>query len=666
MHNKSRNDAPTKPKDFKKSIMRLFKELNSYKVLVIISIILAVASTILTIFCPNKMADLTDEIRYGLTINTSALNEVVAKTSEKFASNRLEDIEVSGVTISPQDQIVFMSIMEKVDGKEKTSLYKAYEELPESIKDAIKPVMNMDNIKHIAILLGTLYIISSLFSYVQSLIMTDISNKYANKLRSKINAKINRLPLSYFDKTSYGDVLSRTTNDVDTIASSFNNSLSTLVSASVLLIGITFMMFKTNVYMSLAAILSSIIGFALMFGIMGKSQKYFDLRQKELGALNGHIEEVYSGLNVIKTYNAEEEVTKKFDKYNEKVYVANKKSEFLSGFMHPLMGFIGNLGYVSVCVLGAVLVSKNIITFGTIIAFISYCRLFTSPLTQLGQVVASLQGAASASERVFEFLDSKELSDESSFTKYLDKKDVKGNIEFKNVSFSYDEGKEIIKNFSAKCKAHDKIAIVGPTGAGKTTMVNLLMKFYEINKGDILIDDVSTKELTRENIHDLFTMVLQDTWLFNGTIKENLIYNRENITEDEIKKVCKIVGIDHFIKTLSDGYDTVINDQDQISIGQKQLLTIARAMLSDTPFIILDEATSNVDTRTEELVQKAMDKLMKNKTSFIIAHRLSTIKNADLILVMKDGNIIESGNHEELLKQGGFYSELYNSQFSEE
>ena len=661
MHNKSRNDVPSKPKDFNKSIMRLFKELNSYKVLVIISIILAVASTILTIFCPNKMADLTDEIRYGLTINTSALNEVVTKTREKLQEKRLENIEVNGVSISPQDQIVFMSIMQKVDGEEKASLYKAYEELPESIKDAIKPVMNMDKIKDIAILLGTLYIISSLFSYFESLIMTDISNKYANTLRSKINAKINRLPLSYFDKTSYGDILSRTTNDVDTIASSFNNSLSTLVSASVLLIGITFMMFKTNVYMSLAAILSSIIGFALMFGIMGKSQKYFDLRQKELGALNGHIEEVYSGLNVIKTYNAEEEVTKKFDKYNEKVYVANKKSEFFSGLMHPLMGFIGNLGYVSVCVLGAVLVSKNIITFGTIIAFISYCRLFTSPLTQLGQVVASLQGAASASQRVFEFLDSKELIDESSLTKL-----VKGDIEFKNVSFSYDEGKEIIKNFSAKCKAHDKIAIVGPTGAGKTTMVNLLMKFYEINKGDILIDGVSTKELTRENIHDLFTMVLQDTWLFNGTIKENLIYNRENITEDEIKKVCKIVGIDHFIKTLSDGYDTVINDQDQISIGQKQLLTIARAMLSDTPFIILDEATSNVDTRTEELVQKAMDKLMKNKTSFIIAHRLSTIKNADLILVMKDGNIIESGNHEELLKQGGFYSELYNSQFSEE
>ena len=602
MHNKSRNDVPSKPKDFKKSIMRLFKELNSYKVLVIISIILAVASTILTIFCPNKMADLTDEIRHGLTINTSALN--VTKTRDKLQEKRLENIEVNGVSISPQDQIVFMSIMQKVDGEEKTSLYKAYEELPESVKNAIKPVMNMDKIKHIAILLGTLYIISSLFSYF-----------------------------------------------VDTIASSFNNSLSTLVSASVLLIGITFMMFKTNVYMSLAAILSSIIGFALMFGIIGKSQKYFDLRQKELGALNGHIEEVYSGLNVIKTYNAEEEVTKKFDKYNEKVYVANKKSEFFSGLMHPLMGFIGNLGYVSVCV---------------IIAFISYCRLFTSPLTQLGQVVASLQGAASASERVFEFLDGKELSDESSFTKNLDKKDVKGNIEFKNVSFSYDEGKEIIKNFSAKCKAHDKIAIVGPTGAGKTTMVNLLMKFYEINKGDILIDGVSTKELTRENIHDLFTMVLQDTWLFNGTIKENLIYNRENITEDEIKKVCKIVGIDHFIKTLSDGYDTVINDQDQISIGQKQLLTIARAMLSDTPFIILDEATSNVDTRTEELVQKAMDELMKNKTSFIIAHRLSTIKNANLILVMKDGNIIESGNHEELLKQGGFYSELYNSQFSEE
>ena len=665
MHNKNRNNNSSKPKDFKNSIVRLLKELDSYKVLVIISIVLAIASTILTIFCPNKMADLTDEIRNGLTINTDSLNEIVSKTTENFNNKDFKDIVVNNINITVDDQMSLMNIMGKVDKNDQTSFYKLYEELPNNIKDAIKPVMNMDNIKSIAILLGTLYIISSLFSYFESLIMTVISNKYANKLRSKINSKINKLPLSYFDKTSYGDVLSRTTNDVDTIASSFNNSLSTLVSASVLLVGITFMMFKTNVYMSLASILSSIIGFLIMFAIMGKSQKYFDLRQKELGALNGHIEEVYSGLNVIKTYNAEEEVYKKFSKYNEKVYYANKKSEFLSGLMHPLMGFIGNLGYVSVCVLGAVLTSKNIITFGTIIAFISYCRLFSSPLTQLGQVIASLQSAASAGERVFEFLDGEELSDESTLTKILDKDKVKGDIEFKNVSFSYDEGKEIIKNFSAKCSAHDKIAIVGPTGAGKTTMVNLLMKFYDINKGDILIDNVSTKELKRENIHDLFTMVLQDTWLFNGTIKENLIYNRENISDDEIKRVCKVVGIDHFIKTLPNGYDTMISDQDEISIGQKQLLTIARAMLSDTPFIILDEATSNVDTRTEELVQSAMDKLMKNKTSFIIAHRLSTIKNADLILVMKDGNIIEEGNHEELLKQGGFYSELYNSQFSE-
>lgn len=662
MHKNNQNINPSNAKDLKKSLLRLFKDLNEYKKIVVFAIILASISTVLTIFCPQKIADLTDEIRKGLVINQTALIDLSTKIKTNYENNVLEDINIDDNIITIKEQQEFISIFNS-DNIDSNNFYQKYEELPSSIKEAIKPQMDMSKIKIICLFLLVLYLISALFNYLESYIMTVVSNKHAKKLRSKLNSKINVLPLKYFDNNAYGDILSRITNDVDTIASSFNNSLSTLVTSIVMLVGITFMMFKTNYIMALTAILSSIIGFVFIFIVMGKSQKYFDLRQKELGRLNGHIEEIYSGVNVVKSYNAIESVRNEFNKYNKNVYVANKKSEFLSGMMHPFMEFIGNFGYLSVCIVGAILTKNNIITFGTIIAFITYARLFSNPLRQIGQVMASMQGAASASERVFEILDEEELSDESKLNKYLDNKEVKGNIEFKNVSFSYNEEKEIIKDFSAKCKAGQKIAIVGPTGAGKTTMVNLLMKFYDINSGDIFIDGINTKELKRENIHDLFTMVLQDTWLFNGTIKENLIFNRENIKDEEVEKVCKIVGIDHYIKTLSKGYDTVINDQEQISAGQKQLLTIARAMLSSSPFIILDEATSNVDTRTEELVQNAMDKLMENKTSFIIAHRLSTIKNADLILVMKDGNIIEKGNHEELINQKGFYYDLYNSQF---
>ena len=662
MHKNNQNVNPSNAKDLKKSLLRLFKDLNEYKKIVIFAIILASISTVLTIFCPQKIADLTDEIRKGLVINQTALNELSVKIKTNYENNVLEDIRIDDNIITIKEQQEFISIFNS-GNIDSNNFYQKYEELPSSIKEAIKPQMDMSKIKIICLFLLVLYLISALFNYLESYIMTVVSNKHAKKLRSKLNSKINVLPLKYFDNNAYGDILSRITNDVDTIASSFNNSLSTLVTSIVMLVGITFMMFKTNYIMALTAILSSVIGFVFIFIVMGKSQKYFDLRQKELGRLNGHIEEIYSGVNVVKSYNAIESVRNEFNKYNKNVYVANKKSEFLSGMMHPFMEFIGNFGYLSVCIVGAILTKNNIITFGTIIAFITYARLFSNPLRQIGQVMASMQGAASASERVFEILDEEELSDESKLNKYLDNKEVKGNIEFKNVSFSYNEEKEIIRDFSAKCKAGQKIAIVGPTGAGKTTMVNLLMKFYDIKSGDIFIDGINTKELKRENIHDLFTMVLQDTWLFNGTIKENLIFNRENIKDEEVEKVCKIVGIDHYIKTLSKGYDTVINDQEQISAGQKQLLTIARAMLSSSPFIILDEATSNVDTRTEELVQKAMDKLMENKTSFIIAHRLSTIKNADLILVMRDGNIIEKGNHNELINQKGFYYDLYNSQF---
>ena len=531
-------------------------------------------------------------------------------------------------------------------------------------KGLMNPNMDMEAIKSISIFLATIYGLSALFTYIESLMMTDVANKFAKSLRSRISTKINKLPLKYFDKNSIGDTLSRVTNDVDTIAQSMNMSLATLVSNITLFAGTIIMMFYTNWIMAITAILSSLIGFVLMFLILGKSQKYFVARQVELGNLNGHIEEIYSGLNVVKVYNGKKQADEKFDELNKKVYEANRKSQFLSGLMQPIMNFIGNFGYVAVCIVGAILTMNDMITFGVIVAFITYVRLFTNPLSQIAQAMTSLQSTAAASERVFEFVDEEEMSDQKEITKTLKKDEVKGNIEFQNVVFQYDNNdKPTIKNFSAKALPGQKVAIVGPTGAGKTTMVNLLMKFYDINSGDIKIDGISTKELTRENIHDLFTMVLQDTWLFNGTVKENIMYNNENVTDEQIKEVCKTVGLDHFIKTLPHGYDTVLSDNDSVSAGQRQLLTIARGILQDAPFLILDEATSNVDTRTEELVQKAMDTLTEGKTSFIIAHRLSTIKNADLILVVKDGNIIEQGNHEELMEKNGFYADLYNSQF---
>ncbi len=570
---------------------------------------------------------------------------------------------IDGVEISTDDKIDFIVKMAGSDTSSVNEMYKVMENVPSSIQKVIGPKMNMDKIKDIAILLACLYIISAIFSYIEGLSMIKVANGYAKRLRTSISEKINRLPLKFFDHNLSGDILSRVTNDVDTIAQSLNNSLSTLVSASTLFIGSIIMMFVTNYIMAITAILSSLIGFVLMFIILGKSQKYFTRRQTELGNLNGYIEEIYSGLNVVKTCNAKEETTLEFDKLNDKLYDCNRKSQFLSGLMQPIMSFIGNFSYVAVCVVGALLVSKDMISFGTIVAFIMYVRLFTNPLSQIAQAMTSLQTTAAAGERIFGLLEDEEMSSEDNITKKLDKNKVKGNIEFKNVKFGYDDDKVIINDFTAKVKAGQKVAIVGPTGAGKTTMVNLLMKFYDINDGDILIDGTSIRDIKRSNVHDLFTMVLQDTWLFNGTVKENIIYNQKHVSDKKVEEVCKIVGVDHFIKTLPDGYDSVISDNDSVSSGQRQLLTIARGMISDSPFLILDEATSNVDTRTEELVQKAMDKLMENRTSFIIAHRLSTIKNADLILVMKDGNIIEQGNHNTLMKKNGFYANLYNSQF---
>lgn len=654
-----------KPKNFKQAIKRLFKELKAFKILIIIALILAVMGSVFSIIAPDKLSALTDEISEGLVVNKENLGILTNSITANLNSGNMADIEIDGTTISIEEQQEVLKIMKDINENTKPEeLYKKIDQMPSNVQKVIKPFMDMNEIKKIALFLVALYVASAVFTFIQSILMTDVANKFAKKLRSRISTKINKLPLRYFDKHSTGDILSRVTNDVDTIAQSMNQSLASLVSSVTLFVGTIIMMFYTSWIMAITAIVASLIGFVFMFLILSKSQKYFVARQVELGKLNGHIEEIYSGLNVVKVYNGKKQSDEKFDELNKNVYDANRKSQFLSGLMSPLMNFIGNFGYVAVCIVGALLTMNDIITFGVIVAFITYVRLFTSPLSQMAQAMTSLQSTAAASERVFEFIDEKEMSNQDNLTQKLELDKVKGKIEFQNVVFQYDNNnKPTIKNFSAVAKPGQKVAIVGPTGAGKTTIVNLLMKFYDLTDGDIKIDGISTKELTRENIHELFTMVLQDTWLFNGTIKENIIYNKEGVTDKEVQEVCKVVGLDHFIKTLPDGYNASLLDNDTISSGQKQLLTIARAMLQKTPFLILDEATSNVDTRTEELVQKAMDKLTEGKTSFIIAHRLSTIKNADLILVVKDGNIIEQGNHEELMLKQGSYAELYNSQF---
>lgn len=664
-----------KPKDLKSSTKRLTKELKDFKLLIGLSIVLAIVGSILTIITPNKLSDMVDEISLGIRPRVENI-EPIAKNIQKGMKNRgLVPITIDGVEISVEDQMEFAKIMQKNQGKnmdmknlskeDQLKELKKLESFPKSIKKVIEPKMDLEKIKNIAIVVALLYFISSFFTFIQSISMTEVANRFAKKLRNSISEKINRLPLTFFDKNSVGDILSRVTNDIDTIAQSMNQSLASLFSSIVQFLGTIIMMFYTNWQMAVTAIVSSTFGFIFMFLIIGKSQKYFSMRQKSLGKLNGHIEEVYSGLNIVKSYNAKNYVLEKFDQANYDVYKASQMSQFLSGLMMPLMIFIGNLGYVAICIVGAVLTIKGKITFGVIVAFMSYVRLFTSPLSQIGQAMTSIQSTAASSERVFEFLDEKEMEDEKEKTEYLDPQKAFGNIGFENVEFSYEGNKKpTITNFSADIKKGQKVAIVGPTGAGKTTMVNLLMKFYQINKGDIIIDGKSINDLKRENIHDLFTMVLQDTWLFKGTIRENILFNRKDISEKRLNHVIKSVSLDHFIKTLPKGLDSKIDDDDSVSQGQRQLLTIARAMIDDKPFLILDEATSNVDTRSEELVQEAMDKLAQGRTSFIIAHRLSTIKNADLILVMDEGNIIEQGNHNQLMEKNGFYADLYNSQFS--
>lgn len=537
-------------------------------------------------------------------------------------------------------------------------------DLTKVITEGIATGIDMERVKSIGLTLVAFYVGSVILSFGQQFIMVTVTQNVTKQLRSDISGKINRLPMAYYNKTSTGDVLSRVTNDVDMISQSMNQSIGNLVSAVALFFGSLIMMFKTNVIMTLTAVIATMIGFGLMSLITSHSQKYFSRQQANLGALNGHIEEIYSGHTVVKAYNGEKNAKKVFDELNNNLRDSAFKAQSLSGLMQPLMAFIGNFGYVAVCVMGAVLTMKGYIGFEVIVAFMMYIRLFTQPLAQIAQATQSLQSAAAAGERVFAFLGAEEMSDESDKTEKFGK--AEGYVDFEHVKFGYeDTDKIIIHDFSAKAKPGQKIAIVGPTGAGKTTLVNLLMRFHEIQSGDIKIDGISTRDMKREEVRSQFCMVLQDTWLFEGTVRENLVYNTENVSEEKIEAACKAVGLDHFIRTLPHGYDTILNDQVSLSQGQKQQLTIARAMIADKPMLILDEATSSVDTRTELQIQKAMDALMQNRTSFVIAHRLSTIKNADLILVLKDGDIIESGNHEELLAKGGFYADLYNSQFDQ-
>ena len=590
-----------KAKDFKGTWIKLIRYCKSYLPTILIALILAACGVVFQIIGPDKLKEMTNEIMNGL---------------------------------------------------------------PALVNGApVLGAIDFGAVKDIAVTLIVFYAASWVFSFVENFMMATVSANIAKNMRTGISQKINKLPFKYFDKTSYGDVISRVTNDIDAIGTTLNQSLDGLVRSITMFIGALIMMFYNSWILALVAIGSSLIGFVLMTIIMSKSQKHFKAQQQGLGDVNGHIEEVYSGHNVVKAYNGGKGAKKTFESINETLYESGWKSQFMSGLMMPIMNFIGHFGYVAVCVVGAVLTMNDTISFGVIVAFMIYVRLFTQPLSQVAQAMQSLQRTAAAGERVFEFFDEEELTDESYKLTRLE--DIRGEVEFRNVHFGYEKDKTIINDFSAKVEAGQKIAIVGPTGAGKTTMVNLLMRFYDVDSGDIYIDGTSINDVTRENVHDQFCMVLQDTWLFEGTIKENIVYSKAGVTDEEVEAACRAVGIHHFIHALPQGYDTVLNDKANLSVGQRQLVTIARAMIQNSPLLILDEATSSVDTRTERIVQAAMAKLTSGRTSFVIAHRLSTIKNADLILVMKDGDIVESGNHAELLAQGGFYAELYNSQFEQ-
>lgn len=577
-------------KDFKSAIKQLLNYSKSYKSVILLAVVFAMAGSCLTLVGPSQLSNITDEISQGM---------------------------MTGI--------------------------------------------NMDKIRQIGTFVAVLYGIGYLLSLTQGFIMASIIQKISKGLRRDISQKINHLPMGYFSRNSKGDVLSRVTNDVDTIGQTLTQSLGTFVSANTLLLGSLVMMFLTNAILATTALFSVVFGFIFMMLIMKNAQKFFQNQQKYLGAINGHIEEMYAGHTVVKAYNGEENALNLFNEINANLKTSAFKAQALSGLMMPVMTFIGNFGYVAVCIVGSMLAINGSITFGTIVAFMVYIRLFTQPLGQIAQAMQQLQTASAASERVFEFLEEEEMAEENHKTKTLE--NIQGDVEFKNVNFGYVPEKTIIHDFSAKVKAGQKIAIVGPTGAGKTTIVNLLMRFFEVNGGEIFIDGISTQEVKRADVHGQFSMVLQDTWIFEGTLAENLVYATPDVSPEKMREAVYAVGLSHFVATLEKGYDTMLSSNLELSQGQKQQITIARAMIADKPMLILDEATSSIDTRTELLIQKAMDDLMASRTSFVIAHRLSTIKNADLILVMKDGDVIETGTHEALLAENGFYADLYNSQF---
>ncbi|MCQ2469957.1 MAG: ABC transporter ATP-binding protein/permease [Ruminococcus sp.] len=584
-----------------------------------------------------------------------------AQTNEKADFGALKKIAVYCKRYIP---VLVIALIFAVGGSVATIIGpEKISDLMDKISEGIMTGIDMDGVEKICFTLIAIYGVGAILSYGQQFITTTVTQYTSRRLRTDIDEKINRLPLRYFDTTTKGDILSRISNDVDMISQTLSTSSANLISSLALFIGVIFKMFRTNWILALVTIGSSLLGFVFMALILRKSQKYFNRNQSDLGRLNGHIEEMYTNHNIVKAFGAKQNETNKFGEINDSLYESNWKSQFLSGMMHPIMIFVGNLAYVLIFVVGVAFIvnGNDAVTLGTITAFVMYSKQFSQPLTTFAQSMTQIQQASAASKRVFELLEADEMTDESAKTKVLS--DVKGNVEFRNVKFGYVPEKTIIHDFSAKLKSGQKVAIVGPTGAGKTTMVNLLMRFYDIDSGDILIDGVSTKDMKRESVHDLFDMILQDTWLFDGTIRENLVYNKEGVTDDELDEACRAVGLKHFIETLPEGYNTILNDALNLSEGQKQQFTIARAIIKDAPLLILDEATSSVDTRTELVIQKAMDDLTKGRTSFVIAHRLSTIKNADIILVMKDGDIIEQGSHNELIEQNGFYAELYNSQF---
>ena len=596
--------------------------------------------------------------------DAEALQQALGQLPESVTTALYTDLQIDGVTITGADQSAMMTLLSGMDSDDTDAILAALDQLPDSVYGLIKPTIDMERILQIGLLLVTFYLLSYILSTTQGFLMATVTQRVSKQMRSDISRKINRLPMWFYNRTTTGDVLSRVTNDVDTIGQSLNQSIGTLVSAVVLFLGSLIMMLVTNVWMTVTAVLASVLGFSIMLAITSRSQKYFIRQQQHLGDLNGHIEEIYAGHTVVKAYNGEAEAEQTFDQMNQKLCESNFKAQCLSGMMMPVMNFIGNLGYVAVCVVGGAMALNGKITFGVIVAFMMYVRYFTQPLSQIAQAVQSLQSAGAAGERVFEFLEAEEMEDETGKIEQLS--NVKGEVTFEHVKFGYeDSDATIIHDFSDVAEPGQKVAIVGPIGAGKATMVKLLMRFHEIQGGKICIDGTPTNTMKREAVHAQFCMVLQDTWLFEGTVRENLIYCEKGIREEKMRAACKAVGLDHFIRTLPNGYDTVLDDQVNLSQGQKQQLTIARAMIADKPMLILDEATSSIDTRTERQIQTAMDQLMEGRTSFVIAHRLSTIKNADLILVLKDGDIIESGTHEELIAKNGFYADLYNSQFEQ-